>query len=411
MTEMDKDCVIDPIIKKKIRDEIKKSSYSFAIHLCYCRLLSFPQRLIDATQSLLTLRRLDLSCNNISEIPKEICGFVELRELWLQSNPLTTLPKEIENLTKLEVVDIKHTKVSDLPSEICNLKKLYELDFTETPFSVHISKRYGIKECDHKGLQTLKKIFQERYTRQCLSADTVEKLMGELYVKEADNPQSIPLVENMVELCNQEFTNLEEFRLFCRRADKLLPPTLAEIDDDTIRKSKEKFLTMRDDTRRDRMAAEVEIKLRCIYFDRIERSDVENVIRSIYKHVASLEDMQFLVKYASQVFPPSPDDANGELIWKNIVSLQEDLTNKRETAIKNLITAMGQLYPEQLPNEVASRGREIAKSFAKERFATKRELNSLTRLAVDSSQIFPPDFVSASASFVYSAAKQLFKQG
>jgi hypothetical protein len=32
-------------------------------------------------------------------------------------------------------------------------------------------------------------------------------------------------------LCNEEFTNLEEFRLFCRRADKLLPETLADIDE------------------------------------------------------------------------------------------------------------------------------------------------------------------------------------
>ncbi len=85
---------------------------------------------------------------------------------------------------------------------------------------------------------------------------------------------------------------------------------------------------MRDETRRDRMAAEVEIKvcfmlvkfnftlvlticfslillcdfqLRGIYFDRIERSEVEIVIGSIFKHVSSLEDMQFLVKYAAQV--------------------------------------------------------------------------------------------------------------
>lgn len=33
------------------------------------------------------------------------------------------------------------------------------------------------------------------------------------------------------QMYNEEFTNLEEFRLFCRRADKLLPATLAEIDE------------------------------------------------------------------------------------------------------------------------------------------------------------------------------------
>ena len=49
------------------------------------------------------------------------------------------------------------------------------------------------------------------------------------------------------------------------------------------------------------------------------------------------------------------------------------------------------------------RGKEIAKCFEKERFATKRELNNLSRLAVDASQIFPPDFVSATAASIYSA--------
>jgi len=352
-----------------------------------------------------------LSNNNISEIPPEIRGFVELRELWLQNNPITTLPKEIEFLTKIEVIDLKYTKVVELPPEMCNLKKLFDLDFTETPFADNVLQRYEIKACNHNGLQTLKSVFKEIYQRQCLKADTLEKLMGELYVKEADNPQSIPIVQDMLQLCNEEFTNLEEFRLFCRRADKLLPETLAEIDEYTIRRSKKRFLTMRDNTRRDRMAAEVEIKLRCIYFDRIERSDVETVISSIFKCVASLEDMQFLVKYAAQVFPPSPEEARGELIWDNIVALQQDLRDKRQTAVNNLITSMGQLYPEQLPNEVADRGAEIAKCFAKERFATKRELNSLSRLAVDASQIFPPDFVSATASYIYAVAKQMFSQG
>jgi hypothetical protein len=81
--------------------------------------------------------------------------------------------------------------------------------------------------------------------------------------------------------------------------------------------------------------------------------------------------------------------------------------------VRNLISAMAQLYPEQIPYDVSAtcpagaviylivlfmqveqRAREVAKAFQKERFATKRELNNLSRLAVDASQVFPPDFVS-----------------
>lgn len=69
---------------------------------------------------------------------------------------------------------------------------------------------------------------------------------------------------------------------------------------------------------------------------------------------------------------------------------------------------MYQIYPEQLPIEVEKRGREIAKGFQKDRFATKRELNLLSRLTADSSQIFPPDFVSATVNNILETAKNVF---
>lgn len=69
-----------------------------------------------------------------------------------------------------------------------------------------------------------------------------------------------------------------------------------------------------------------------MYYDRIERTEVTALLDSIYKHVESLEDIQFLVKYATQVLPPEPSQASGELIWKNILALQASLTQQREVA-------------------------------------------------------------------------------
>jgi hypothetical protein len=98
---------------------------------------------------------------------------------------------------------------------------------------------------------------------------------------------------------------------------------------------------------------------------------------------------------------------------------------------------MSQIYPEQLPADVrlilitsfysspspiplshsifilvqvGLRSREIALSFQKERFATKRELNNLSRLAADASQIFPPDFVSATPIAVAEQAVIFFSK-
>jgi len=67
-----------------------------------------------------------------------------------------------------------------------------------------------------------------------------------------------------------------------------------------------------------------------MYFDRIERAAVAVLLDSIYLSVQSLEDMQFLVQYASQLLPPDPAHATGEAVWYNILELQQELTTKRE---------------------------------------------------------------------------------
>ena len=53
------------------------------------------------------------------------------------------------------------------------------------------------------------------------------------------------------------------------------------------------------------------------------------------------------------------------------------------------------------------RAREVAAVFAKERFATKRELNTLSQIAADAAQILPPDFVSVNPSAVAAQVLQI----
>ena len=74
-----------------------------------------------------------------------------------------------------------------------------------------------------------------------------------------------------------------------------------------------------------------------MYYDRIERSEVTALLDSIYQHVELLEDIQFLVKYATQILPPEPKQANGKVIWDNILALQSNLTQQREV-FENLHT-------------------------------------------------------------------------
>lgn len=91
-----------------------------------------------------------------------------------------------------------------------------------------------------------------------------------------------------------------------------------------------------------------------MYFDRIERSEVATLLDSIYIHVQALEDIQFLVQYASLVLPAEVPDATGEKVWQNILDLQDDLIRKREASVIALANSMNQLYPEQRPETVST---------------------------------------------------------
>lgn len=52
----------------------------------------------------------------------------------------------------------------------------------------------------------------------------------------------------------------------------------------------------------------------------------------------------------------------------------------------------------------------IAKLFQRERFATKRELNTISQIVADSTKVFPPDFISLTPEYVSTAAQALFKR-
>ena len=101
----------------------------------------------------------------------------------------------------------------------------------------------------------------------------------------------------LVDQAFDTFTELIDFKLFVRRVDKLLPKTIDDVNNLTIEKAKKMFYDLRDDTLRHRLSADVEIKIRAIYFNRIDRNLVPDMISSIYQSVKSLEDIQFLVIY------------------------------------------------------------------------------------------------------------------
>ncbi len=228
-------------------------------------------------------------------------------------------------------------------------------------------------------------------------------------MKEADTPGIADLLKNLVQTLSDVYTNVDEFSLFVRRADSLLPDKTKDCTPANLLRVKENFEEMQRQTTRKRLAADLEIKLRAIYYDRAERHEIDKMLAGIYNCVASLEDIQHLVKYSIEIMPPEPADVTGPLVWNNLLDHQALLTAKRQQAINTLATSMQGLYPEQRPAELAEKAKEVAAAFATERFATKKELERLTQVSAEAAKLFPSDYPSIVAENIREHARIMFK--
>ncbi len=71
--------------------------------------------------------KLDLSSQDLTEVPEEITKFYNLQYLSLQNNQIKVLPTFIKKLNKLEVLDLDSNYFARLPAEMGDLVNLQEL--------------------------------------------------------------------------------------------------------------------------------------------------------------------------------------------------------------------------------------------------------------------------------------------
>lgn len=359
--------------------------------LGHCSLFQFPHEIVtfDAAHTVL---RLDLSHNHIKEIPA-LSSLTNLRELWLQHNPLQALPPDLHLLKSLEVIDVRDTLVDDVPKELALLKQLYEVDWRNTPLAASILEKHGIQPND---FVSLRELLIDQNTRKQLEEELFEFLQSDHFLQDAGTTPDLDLrIAYLVQEVSAAFDDLLYFKQYVRRAGKFLPEKIVAVEKGiTVPSSLELFYEFKRETDRKRMAADVEIKLRGMYFDRIERATVTALLDSIYEYVDTLEDIQFLVQYATQVLPANVEEASGAAIWDNILALQTDLTYKRNASVASLAKALGQLYPEQKPELVQEKAAQVALAFQVERFATKKELEKMSQLTAECVKVFPPDFAN-----------------
>ena len=114
---------------EEVAEPIKAESIK--LDLICNQLTNLPKEIGQLTN--LTL--LNLWDNQLKSLPKEIGQLTNLTSLRLLKTQLTSLPKEIGQLTKLSKLSLFNNQLTSLPKEIGQLTKLTELDLSENKFS------------------------------------------------------------------------------------------------------------------------------------------------------------------------------------------------------------------------------------------------------------------------------------
>ncbi len=173
---------------------------------------------------------------------------------------------------------------------------------------------------------------------------------------------------------------LDDIKNLIRNAERLCPEDIGSAD---TRKMRLTYDALKRQNTKKKLAAELELKMRRIYFDRIKPEAVEGVVKSIYEEITSLDDIVFLIKNARAIFPASPADVNGKDLKAALVDLQAQLAAERAAAIAGLVQALKGLYSHVEPPLIVALAEDVAALFSK--------ADDLKKLAADVADLFPAE--------------------
>lgn len=345
-----------------------------------------------------SLVHLDLSFNRLESLPDAIGAFVSLRQLLVNHNPrLTTLPGTLADCQQLRVLDASNTAISALPSALGRLEQIRVLaieatplenkwiakhvlllrpkrsdtlsavDDTDTPVpavtapsSALSDEQSTITPC-HRILRELRR----KDERVRIKAELRDKLRFTMYRLDRSDMQAATSIDAMVRRVTKLFPLATDLRTLVRNAERFLPRSfsaaaMTQVDPVAVRKA---FDALADENDRKKRTADLELKLRAIYFDRIDPTAVEDIIQRIYPHVPLLADVKFLISHAAALLPANPADVDGAVIKQKIQQLQHELASERQAALDKLLIAVKAVYSDTEPDQVQLLVAQVAALF------------------------------------------------
>ncbi|KAG7399549.1 hypothetical protein PHYBOEH_008544 [Phytophthora boehmeriae] len=417
-------------------EEAKKHGF---LHLIQYQLVCIPPELFSGASSLSsssasptglasTLTRLDLSFNQLEgpqAIPNTIGSLAALCELYVNNNPrLKQLPVTLVRCTKLQVLDASASALEILPQELGRLQNLRLINIDDTPLqrrweakghllrtneddspliftwgSSDSNTKTSAMSCKVSNATKIELSPCQQILRKLRRKDEREQLKQELFDLLRDKVYRLERHENKAAASAvlqaalrrvlKLFPQAIDIRSLVRNAERLFPRDFSingfeNLDATRIRRD---FDVLRTATDRKKRAADLELKIRNLYFDRIDPTSVEKMVHQIYTHLPELSDIKFLIAHASKLFPQEARDVDGEQIQRNVFALQQQFAQERAAAVDKLLIAVKTLYSDTEPDSVRALVTSVAALF--------KNTKELLSLAADVAVIFPVDFLNA----------------
>ncbi len=329
------------------------------------------------------MRRLDLSWNEIRELPGEgLRRLTALEELTLTGNPLTTLPPELCECRSLRVLDVRNTCITVLPMELARLPQLREL--LQSGASAKAGSSALIADLAHK----------DERAGLCTALRRV--LREEVYAEVAETERGADLLEDVIADVMRVFEDSVQLKTLVRNASRLFPPSIDKANASEILGS---LRALNDDLERRKLSAELELKLRAVYFDRIRPEVVPGLVHDILAQIRTLRDMRFLLHHAKDILPPDPAGVSGAGVHPPLHDLRARLEAATSAAVAVLAHALRSKYPEREPSDLHSVATECARLL--------RNPTLVRTLASDAQSLFPADFQDISPPSVVKAFRVL----
>lgn len=122
-------------------------------------LISLPSRMLTTLHR--TLNTLDLSFNQLTELPSSLIEVTGLSVLKVDSNQLTSLPHGLSRLGRLKRLSASHNRITELPADVRLFKhRLENVDFFDNAFSPPVFGNRVVSINDEDGPSKLPTLFE-----------------------------------------------------------------------------------------------------------------------------------------------------------------------------------------------------------------------------------------------------------